>query len=100
MKTTSTTKKADPHEIGMIAACIADTVMKSLYEHCGQAGIGYIGALDQISVWAIEFYQQYDKKMKNWEDFEESTDNIFFAICWDDFVIIWATEKLKVLEKS
>jgi len=100
MKTTSTTKKANPYEIGMIAACIADAVMKSLYEHCGRVGIGYIGALDQISLWAIEFYHLYDKKMKNWEEFEESSENIFFAICWDDFIIMWATEKLNVLKRA
>ena len=100
MKTTSATKKADPHEISMIAACIADTAMKLLYEHCGRVGTGYIGALDQISLWAMEFYKLYDQKMKNWEEFEESPDNIFFAICWDDFVIRWATAKLNALKRA
>jgi hypothetical protein len=89
--------KIDVQEIGMLAACIADTVIEPLYEYGRAAGFGYIGTLDLISSWAIEFYRQYNNKMKDWETFEGSPDNIFHAICWDDFVISWAQEKVKAL---
>lgn len=82
----------DSIEIGMLAACFADNFMKELYEKSGK---GYIDALDEISAWAHEFYHAYYEKLKEWETFEESEDNIFNAVCWDDFVIAWGSDRLK-----
>jgi len=81
----------DSIEIGMYAACLSDNWMKELYD---KSGIGYIAALDQISSWAHEFYHTYYEKLKDWETFEESTDNIYQASCWDDFVIAWGKDRL------
>ena len=81
----------DSMEIAMYAASLADNFMAELY---GQSGEGYIAALHTISAWAHEFYQRYYEKLKEWETFEESSDNIYQAICWDDFVIAWGGERL------
>lgn len=60
-------------EIIRISACISDTILKSLYDHVKS----YIDALDIICEWTKEFYAQYYLKMKDWDSFEESVDNIY-----------------------
>ncbi len=82
----------DSIEIGMLAACLADNFLNELYERSGK---GYITTLDEISAWAHEFYNAYYEKLKDWEAFEESEDNIYKDICWDDFVISWGSDRLK-----
>lgn len=81
----------DSIEIGMYAACLADNWLNELYENSGK---GYIAALDEITAWAHEFYNSYYEKLKDWETFEESIDNIYHAACWDDFVIAWGKDRL------
>lgn len=81
----------DSIEIGMYAACLADNWLNELYENSGK---GYIAALDEITAWAHEFYNSYYEKLKDWETFEQSTDNIYQAACWDDFVIAWGKDRL------
>ncbi|TAJ47359.1 MAG: hypothetical protein EPO58_15780 [Chitinophagaceae bacterium] len=83
----------DSIEIGMYAACLADNCLNELYEKSGR---GYISALDEITAWAHEFYAKYYEKLKDWETFEETEDNIYKAVCWDDFVIAWGIDRLKV----
>ena len=84
-------KQTDSIEIGLLAACLADNYLKEIYEKSGR---GYIAALDEISAWAHEFYQAYYEKLKDWETFEESEDNTYKAVCWDDFVIGWGKDRL------
>ncbi|MEO8171459.1 MAG: hypothetical protein ABI581_00195 [Sediminibacterium sp.] len=81
----------DSIEIGMYAACLADNWLNELYEKSGK---GYISALDEITAWAHEFYNLYYEKLKDWDTFEETTDNIYNAVCWDDFVIEWGKDRL------
>lgn len=83
----------DSIEIGMYAACLADNCLTELYEKSGK---GYISALDEITAWAHEFYAKYYEKLKDWETFEETEDNIYKAVCWDDFVIAWGVDRLAV----
>lgn len=81
----------DSIEIGMLAAIFSDTFLNELYEKSGK---GYITVVEEISAWAHEFYNLYYLKLKNWDEFSESHDNIYQAICWDDFVIAWGEERL------
>lgn len=81
----------DSIEIGMYAACLADNWLSELYEKSGK---GYIAVLDEITAWAHEFYHSYYEKLKDWETFEQSTDNTYQAACWDDFVIAWGKDRL------
>lgn len=81
----------DSIEIGMYAACLADNYIKELYEKSGK---GYIAALDEITAWAHEFYNSYYEKLKDWDTFERSADNIYNAVCWDDFLIAWGGERM------
>lgn len=79
-----------------IAACMADTILKPLYDYVnGLNLVGYIGSLDIICEWAKEFYQQYFAKMEDWDTFEESDENIYNATCWDDFLNDWANDRFK-----
>jgi hypothetical protein len=83
-------------EIIRISACMADTILKPLYDYVSERNLhGYIGTLDIICQWAKEFYQQYYSKMKEWDSFEESEDNIYNSMCWDDFLIDWTNERFK-----
>lgn len=81
----------DSIEIGMLAACLADNYLKDLYE---KSGIGYIAVLDEISAWAHEFYNSFYEKLKDWETFEDSSDNVYKSLCWDDFVMAWGQERM------
>ena len=81
----------DSIEIGMLAAIFSDNFLKELYE---KSGNGYITVVEEISAWAHEFYNLYYLKLKNWDAFSESTDNIYQAVCWDDFVIAWGANRL------
>jgi hypothetical protein len=78
-------------EIIRISACMADAILKPLYDHINS----YMNALDTICQWAKEFYHQYYLKMKDWDFFEESEDNIFNSVCWDDFLIDWTNNRFK-----
>lgn len=83
-------------EIIRISACMSDTILKPLYEFVNRRNMnGYIGALDIICQWAKEFYQQYYSKMKDWDSFEESADNVYNSMCWDDFLIDWTNDRFK-----
>ncbi|MBI2285150.1 MAG: hypothetical protein HYU71_15670 [Bacteroidetes bacterium] len=81
----------DSIEIGMYAACLADNFMTELYEKSQR---GYIAALDELTAWAHEFYNSYYEKLKDWDSFEQSSDNIYQSACWDDFVIEWGKNRL------
>jgi len=86
----------DSDEIGMIAACLSDNYLKILYDFCnGRNLFGYIGCLSEISDWSHEFYREYYDKMNEWEVFEESDDNIYNAVSWDDFLIEWGFNRFK-----
>jgi len=98
MKSESKSQKynIDADEIGMIAACLSDNYLKILYDFCSKRNlIGYIGCLSEISDWSHEFYREYYDKMTEWEDFEESDDNIYNAVGWDDFLIEWGYDRIK-----
>ncbi len=82
----------DSIEIGMYAACLADNFLNPLYEKSGK---GYIAALDEITALAHEFYNSYYEKLKDWETFEPSEDNIYKSVCWDDFVIDWGAVRIE-----
>ena len=81
----------DTDEVIRISACMADTILKPLYDYVNS----YLNALDIICHWTKEFYEQYYSKLKNWESFEESEDNIFNSVCWDDFLIDWVSDRFK-----
>lgn len=86
-------------EIIRTAACMADAILKPLYDYTSSRGLnGYIGALDIVCEWTKRFYQQYYSKMKDWDSFEESEDNVYNAVCWDDFVVDWTNEQFKKLK--
>lgn len=88
-------------EIIKISACISDTIFKPLYDFTNSNSMnGYAGALDIICRWAKEFYQLYYIKMKDWDTFEESEDNIYNSVCWEDFVSDWINEKFKKFKSS
>lgn len=79
-----------------ISACIADTILKPLYDYVNSRNEnGYIGSLDIVCQWAKEFYQQYYSKMTDWDSFEESEDNVYNSMCWDDFLMDWTNDRFK-----
>jgi hypothetical protein len=86
----------DYNEFGMIAACIADTIIKPLYRLARKWELyGYIGTLNEISDWATEFYEKYHEHIQDWDAFEESEKNIYNVCCWDDFLIRWTADRFK-----
>ncbi len=60
-------KKDYARECSMVAAIIADHILKRLYN---KSQIGYIAVVDLISSWAIEFVEKHKKT--NWEDVLEN----------------------------
>jgi hypothetical protein len=85
----------DSEQLAMITACLSDTILKSLYQFGNERNLfGYIGTLSIIAEWAKEFYHSYYFKMKEWDTFEESVDNIYNVDTWDDFLVYWSNDKL------
>ena len=98
MKSNSKKQKCsiDSDEVGMIAACLSDNYLKILYDFCSERNLfGYTGCLSEISDWSHEFFREYQDKMAEWEVFEESNDNIYNAVAWDDFLIEWGCDRIK-----
>lgn len=82
-------------EVALVAIIISDNIMKPLYE---KSGIGYMACIDLIKDWAKEFVTMY-AHVEEWEEFC-STQQIYKNImCWDDFVIAYANEKLENYNK-
>ena len=79
-----------------ITACLADTILRPLCDFGNSRNLfGYVGALEIVGEWAKEFYTQYYSKMEDWDSFEESEDNIYNAMTWDDFTTYWANDRFK-----
>jgi hypothetical protein len=82
-------------EVAMIAIIISDNIMKQLYD---KSHIGYMACIDQIKDWSKDFVTLY-AHVDEWEEFC-STQQIYKNImCWDDFVIAYANEKLENYNK-
>ena len=85
-------QQTDSVEIGIIAACLADSFLRDIYTRSGR---GYIHGLEEISAWAHEFSHAYSERLKDWDSFEGSPANIYASDSWDDFLTAWGTERLK-----
>lgn len=86
----------DVDSICRFTACIADTILKPLFELALNRDLyGYAEVLEIVSEWAKEFYVQYYEKLKDWDAFEESKENIYNAISWDDFATNWANQRFQ-----
>lgn len=94
----------DIHEIALIAACMGDIIMNSLYFDGNNPGTkGYVVCLDIIAEWTMEFYNCFyttDNTIGNWETFENSPANIYHSICWDDFLIEWTELRFNAFNDS
>lgn len=91
------------HEVGMIAAIMADDLLGKLYEVKQENGQGYIDTVDTISNWALEFAEKH--KETNWEKVIEKgitplSKETRKIICWDDAVVDYGQYKLEEYLKS
>lgn len=84
------TEQINTKEIALIAACLSDNYLSRIYD---LSQYGYIDALSFISDWAHEYYNAYYELQKDWDAFEPSADNIYNAVCWDDFLIAWGADR-------
>jgi hypothetical protein len=83
-------------EIDSIAISLADHFAKPLYHFTDAKSYSeYIEILKEILSWSIEFYVQYHHKLKSWESFVRSHENIYNSTDRDDFMIAWGRDKLK-----
>ena len=82
-------------------ACIADTILQPLYHFVQRRNLlGYIDILHEISRWAIEFHNNYSNLLSDWDEFEESELNIYNCSSWNDFLVFWANDRLKIFKAS
>jgi len=83
-------------KIGMIAACLTDNFLKPLYDFSNEKNyFGYLGSLAEISDWSHEFYNEYYHTLEDWEAFQDSKENVYKAINWNDFLIAWGHERIR-----
>jgi len=86
----------DTDQIGKIAACLSDNFVKPLFDFRDEKNYpAYVKSLAKILNWSHEFYKQYHHKLKDWEAFEKSTDNIYDAVNPNDFLIAWGQKRIK-----
>jgi hypothetical protein len=83
-------------QIDMIATCFADNFVKEVYDFQNEKSYSaYVKSLSEIFNWAHEFYIEYNHKMKDWESFEKSQDNIYNVNTMEDFQIAWGNQRIK-----
>lgn len=90
-------------EVAMVAAIMSDHVTKKLYPEVQKRGQGYIGTMDIIGDWAIEFAKKHTKT--NWEKVLEKgmkslSKGFGEIICWDDAVMDFTEYKFEQYQKS
>lgn len=86
----------DTDTMNCFTACFADTILKPLYDFANRRNLfGYSASLEIVSEWAKEFYAQYYAKFKDWDEFEESEENKYNAVSWDDFASFWVNDRFK-----
>jgi hypothetical protein len=82
-----------PNEIALIAAILGDNFSKVIYD--AENEMGYIATIEQLALWAQEFYDKY--KDTDWEAWSLSAPGYPTGICWDQFVIEWGEKKVQEL---
>src|SRR5690349_16000782 len=83
----------------LYTACIADSILQPLYHFVQRRSLlNYIDILHEITGWALEFHNNYPNLITDWDDFEESELNIYNSSSWDDFLICWANDRLKIFK--
>jgi hypothetical protein len=88
--------KKQSDEIDHIAISLADHFAKPLYRFTdAKSYTEYIEILKEILQWSLEFYVLYHHKLKSWENFEGSQENIYKAISKNEFLIAWGQDKLR-----
>jgi predicted nucleotidyltransferase len=88
--------KNHSEEIDKIAISLAVHFAKPLYYFTDAKSYSeYIEILKEILQWSLEFYVEYHHKLKSWENFEISQENIYKAVNKNEFLIAWGKDKLK-----
>jgi len=86
----------DSGQIDTIAIRLANRFLNPLFDFCNKKNYFiYIGSLAEIMDWSYEFYHQYDHKLRDWEIFESSHENIFNAASKDEFLLAWGSNRIK-----
>jgi len=76
----------------LIAAIISDNYMKPIYARSGS----YLASIEEISAAAYKFVELF-AHVKDWDVYIDSGECPYKkAICWDDVVIYWAADYLKI----
>ncbi len=84
-------------QIDMIATCLADNFVKNIYNLQNEKSYtAYVKSLSEIFHWAHEFYIEYNHKLKDWESFGKSGDNIYKAATREAFQIAWGNERMQI----
>jgi len=74
---------------------LSDNFVKPLFDFRDEKNYpAYVKSLAEILNWSLEFYQQYHHKLKDWEAFEKSADNIYDAVNPNDFLIAWGQKRI------
>ena len=85
---------ADP--ITQVTDSLVQNFVKPLYDSCNEKNyFAYVRCLSQIVDWSYEFFVHYSHKMKDWEEFERSRDNIFNSVSPDEFLRAWGQYKIQ-----
>jgi hypothetical protein len=84
-------------QIDLIATCLADNFVKKIYNLQNEKSYSaYVKSLSEIFHWAHEFYIEYNHKIKDWESFGKSGDNIYKATTREAFQIAWGNERMQI----
>lgn len=78
-------------EVALVAIILSDNYMKELYE---KSNIGYIGCLEVLHDWAVEYVTKF-AHVEEWEEFLDTDTTYGKCLCWDDHVIAYGYNKLK-----
>jgi len=86
----------DSERVDEIAVRLANKFLTQLFNFCNQKNyFVYVGSLAEIMDWSYEFFNQYDKKISDWKNFEASNENIYDAATRDEFLIAWGNERIQ-----
>jgi hypothetical protein len=90
-------QEGNSEHIDEIAALLADNFVKKIYDLQNEKSYSaYVKSLSEVFHWAHEFYIEYNHKIKNWESFSKSGDNIYKATTREAFQIAWGNERIQL----
>lgn len=88
--------KTNNDPVAAIAVCLITHFAKPVYDfYNGKSYRLYVKSMEEIIDWSFEFHTQYYHRLKDWDAFKVSDDNIYNAADRESFLVSWGDCRIK-----